>query len=298
MRRESDKFHLMKVFHEVAIQGSFTNAAKSLAMTTSSVSKAVTQLEEHLQTKLLNRTTRYQSLTDAGRIYTSTAKQMLSQLTELEERIQYQGNEPAGLLRVTMPSALGQFFVSPKIHEFLTIYPKVCFELVLSENLIDITDQGFDIAIRSVELPATSSLYSTLIGQHTKKLVASPEYVEQHRALSSPKALNDLNLLTYQGPQVTQSWCFENEGNTIEIIPKHTYTSNSYYALLMAAKNNLGVANLYQYMVDDEIRAGNLIHLLPDWQQTPRKRFAVFQQRRESSPKIDAFLLFMNALFD
>jgi DNA-binding transcriptional LysR family regulator len=297
MRRENDKFHLMNVFHEVAISGSFTKTAESLGMTTSSVSKAVNQLENALQVKLLNRTTRHQSLTDSGRIYVSTAKTMLSQLKELEERVQSQNIEPSGLFRVIMPSALGQFFVGPKMHEFMLRYPKVQLDLVLSENLVDITEQGFDLAIRSVDVPATSSLYSVPLGQLCQKVVASPEYLKNKELPTSPDDLHSLNLLAYQGPQISTSWSFNCEKQTVAIQPQAIYTSNSYYALLMAAKNGLGVANLYQYMVDDEIKAGNLVQLLPQWQQESRSRYAIFQQRRDSSPKLDLFIKFVMELF-
>ncbi len=297
MRRENDKFHLMNVFHEVAIKGSFTKAAQSLDMTTSSVSKAVTQLENALQVKLLNRTTRSQSMTDSGRIYVTSAKQMLGQFKDLEARIQNQRIEPSGQLRVTMPSALGQFFLGPKVHEYMLSYPKVRLDLVLNESLVDITEQGFDLAIRSVDVPTTSSLYSIPIGQHTQKLVASPEYLKTCDMPNTPHDLKSLNFLAYQGPQITTTMSFKCGEAKVVIQPEEIYASNSYYALLMAAKNGLGVANLYQYMVDEEIKAGNLIQLLPHWQQASRQRYAVFQQRRDSSPKLDTFIKFVIALF-
>ncbi len=297
MRRENDKFHLMKVFHEVAIKGSFTQAASSLNMTTSSVSKAVHQLEQSLQAKLLNRTTRHQSLTDSGHQYLNSAKLMLAQLQSLEESIKNQTTEPAGLLRVTMPSALGQFFIAPKLHQFQRAYPKVQLDLVLNEQLVDITEQGFDLAIRSVALPATSSLYSVQLGEHRQKLVASPEYLTRRGMPNSPAELNSQDLLVYQGPQITSSWSFNYQQQLISLQPDAAFSSNNYYALLMAAKNGLGIANLYQYMVDDEITAGNLVEILPQWQQDSRSRYAVFQQRRDSSAKLDCFINFVTSLF-
>ncbi|GLX80268.1 LysR family transcriptional regulator [Thalassotalea insulae] len=298
MRRENDKFHLMKVFHEVANNGSFTQAAKSLGMTTSSVSKAVHQLENSLQAKLLNRTTRNQSLTDSGRQYLNTAKLMLGQLQSLEENIKNQTTEASGLLRITMPSALGQFFIAPKLHTFKKAYPKVQLDLVLNEHLVDITEQGFDIAIRSVELPATSPLYSVQLGQHQQKLVASPEYLKQYGLLNSPEQLSSHQLLVYQGPQIKPDWSLYYQQQLFTIQPDACFSSNNYYALLMAAKNGLGIANLYQYMVDSEIKAGNLVHILPNWQQSSRKRYAVYQQRRETSAKLDRFIAFTASLFD
>lgn len=297
MRRENDKFHLMRVFHEVAVCGSFTKAATALSMTTSSVSKAVNQLEQQLQTKLLHRTTRHQSLTDTGREYVNAAKVLLNQVAALEERIQGHHQQVSGKLRITMPAALGQFFLAPRLHEFLTLHPKVDIELIMEEDIIDITEQGYDVAIRSVNLPPTSSLYSVELGQHQQKLVASPEFVARHKDISTPADLQKLQLLNYKGQQIAHDWVFMNNDSFVTVSPNGSYTTNSYYALLMAAKNGLGIANLYQYMVDDEIKAGNLVHILPQWQQRPRSRYAIFQQRRDSSPKLHHFVDFVESLF-
>lgn len=297
MRRENDKYYLMSVFHEVATQGSFTNAAESLNMTTSSVSKAVNQLERSLNVKLLNRTTRNQNLTDSGQLYLGYARQLLTQFKEMEQHLLHQNVEPTGFLRVAMPSALGQFFLSPKLHEFIQLYPKINIELLLGEAIVDVASQGYDLAIQSVAPAAQSSLYSTNIGAHRQKLVATSEFIEKHGLITSPKQLSALNLLSYKGPQISMVWSFNRHGEIIEVAPAPIFTSNSYFALLQAAKNSIGVANLYQYMVDDELEKGNLIELLPDWRQTSRERYAVYQQRRDSSLKLDLFIKFLMSLF-
>lgn len=298
MKRESDKFHLMSVFHEVAIQGSFTKAAEALDMTTSSVSKVVNQLEKSLNVKLLNRTTRNQSLTENGRLYLSYAKQLLSQFKEMEHRVQSQHIEPKGTLKVAMPSALGQFFLAPHLHEFIERYPQINIDLVLGEVVVDIAEQGFDLAIQSMALPSTSTLYSIAIGKHKQKLVVSPEYLARHASLLAPQQLSTMNLIAYKGPQISSTWSLTKSDEIVEITPNAVFTSNSYFAILQAAKNGLGIANLYQYMVDDEIKKGNLIELFPDWQQASRERFAVFQQRRDSSLKLDLFIKFLVSLFN
>lgn len=297
MRRENDKFHFMYVFHEVVNQGSFTKAAESLNMTTSSVSKAVNQLEKSLNVKLLNRTTRHQNLTDSGLLYMGYARQLLTQFKEMEQQVQQQNAEPTGYLRVAMPAALGQFFLSPKLHEFIKLYPKINIELILSEAIVDVASQGYDLAIQSVEPPSNSSLYFTNIGMHKQKLVATPEFVERHGLITSPKQLNAFNLLSYKGPQISTVWSFNQNGENVEVTPNPIFTSNSYFTLLQCAKNGIGVANLYQYMVDDELERGNLIELLPDWRQSSRDRYAVYQQRRDSSLKLDLFIKFLMSLF-
>lgn len=297
MRRENDKFHLMQVFHEVATHGSFTKAAELLNMTTSSVSKAVNQLEKSLNVKLLNRTTRHQNLTDSGQLYLGFARQLLAQFKEMEQQVQHQNVEPTGFLRVAMPSALGQFFVSPKLHEFIKVYPKINVELMLGEAIVDVASQGYDLAIQSVEPASQSSLYSTNIGSHRQKLVATPEFIERYGLITSPKQLSALSLLSYKGPQISMVWSFNQNGEIIEVTPNPIFTSNSYFALLQAAKSGIGVANLYQYMVDDELAKGELIELLPDWRQASRERYAVYQQRRDSSLKLDLFIKFLMSLF-
>jgi len=298
MRRENDKFHYMHVFHEVVNQGSFTKAAESLEMTTSSVSKVVNQLEKSLGVKLLNRTTRHQSLTDSGRLYMGYAGQLLNQFKEMEQQVQSQNVEPTGFLKIAMPNALGQFFVTPKLHHFLKAYPKINVELILSESIVDVTAHGYDLVIQSVPPSAQSALYSTNIGEHRQKLVAAPEYLSKHKKISKPEQLNDLDLLSYKGPQISAIWSFRRENEIAEVSPVPAFTSNSYYTLLQSAKNGVGVANLYQYMVDEEIKKGNLVELLPDWKQLSRDRYAVYQQRRDSSLKLDLFIKFLVSLFD
>ncbi len=298
MRRENDKFHYMHVFHEVVNQGSFTKAADALDMTTSSVSKVVTQLEGSLGVKLLNRTTRHQSLTDSGRLYMAYAGQLLNQFKEMEQQVQNQDIEPTGDLRVAMPTALGQFFLTPSLHQFLKSYPKINIELILGESIVDVAAQGYDLAIQSVAPPNHSALYSTNIGAHRQKLVASPEYLSSREVISNPEQLRNLELLSYKGPQISDIWSFRRENEIAEINPTPVFTSNSYFTLLQSAKDGIGVANLYQYMVDGEISKGNLVELLPEWKQLSRDRYAIYQQRRDSSLKLDLFITFLASLFE
>jgi DNA-binding transcriptional LysR family regulator len=297
MRRETDKFHLMRVFHEVAIKGSFTKAAEALGMKVSSVSKAVQQLETSLKTRLLHRTTRSQSLTDSGREYLLIAHKVLAEIKDLEERLLREGNEPSGRLRIAAPTALGQFLIGPKLHQFSKAYPQIKIDLVLSEKVMDITEQGIDLAIRSLFVPKMSQLYCTKLGSHTRKLVASPEYLAKISVLENPEQLQSLNLLNHPGSRSLSIWSFHHGKSQVDIEPNAFYSSNSYYALYQGALNSMGVANLYQYLVDDDIKRGNLVELLPHWQQKERDLYAVFQQRRDTSPKLDVFLSFMSGLF-
>jgi len=283
----------MKVFHAVAVKGTLTKAALELGMTLSSVSKAVQQLERNLKTKLLYRTTRSQSLTDSGHMYLRSAKHILSELKVLEESILQTGDEPTGLLRIAAPTGLGQSLIAPKVYQFMQSYPKVTVDLILDNKIIDITKEGFDIAIRTPNVSKMSPLYSVKLGSHTRKLVASPEYLAKAFLPETPGQLLQMNLLNYPGIKSFYYWSFSNQGKEVTIEPKAVFNSNNYLTLYEAALNNMGVANLYQYMVDDDIRDGKLIELLPEWQQQNRELYAIYHQRRDSSPKLDAFLDFM-----
>ena len=298
MKRGIDKFHLMTVFNKVAMKSSFTLAAKELGMTVSSVSKAVQQLEYSLGTKLLFRTTRNQSLTDSGHAYLKASSNILLECRRLEENIYYQSSEPFGNLKIAAPTALGQFLISPSIHKFMKLYPKIKVELILGDNLIDITEQGVDLAIRSRNASEMSQYYSINLGSRSRRVVSSPEYISEFKTPITPKELGERNLLNYQGRDIDTSWSFKNGAQSYRFQPKSIYTSNNYYSVYKAAINGVGIANLYQYLVDEDIKAGNLVELLPNWQQERSNIYGVFQQRRESSPKLDVFLSFISELLN
>lgn len=297
MKRDIDKFHLMKVLNEVVTHGSFTKAALELKMPVSSVSKAVQQLESSLNTKLLHRTTRSLSLTDSGNTYFAASRNMLNQLQDLEEKLTQQGDAPVGLLKVAAPTALGQCLIVPKIISFMEHYPQVKVELTLTENLIDITEQGFDLVIRSRDIDTLAPLYKIELGTRLRKLVASPKYLDKHSLPNSPDALKNEALLNYKGPQVESHWQLSNDEKTVTVFPQAVYTSNNYDSIHQAALSGLGIANLYQYLIDEDIRTGRLIHVLPQWQQESRSIYGIYQQRRDTSAKLDAFLSFITPLF-
>ena len=296
MRRETDKYHLMKVFHAVASKGNFSLAAQHLSMTASSVSKAIKQLESSLNCRLMNRSTRSLSLTASGKEYLISVNRILHEISDIEERIHHQNTRPSGNLRISVPTALGQFFIAPKLHQFIMKYPDITIDLTLNERIVDLVDEGIDVAIRSVDVNKTSSYYSCSIGSHTKKLVASPDYLET-QSLLHPKELQNKNLLNYTGINYTSRWSFNKKGKEVAFVPRALLNSNNYYTLYCAALNGLGIANLYQYLVDDDLSNGRLIHVLPEWQQSHRELFAIYQQRREEVPKVDVFIEFLKQLF-
>ncbi|MCO1336165.1 LysR family transcriptional regulator [Microbulbifer sp. OS29] len=292
-----DRFHLITVFNTVAQQGSFTRAARELGSTVSAVSKAIRQLEQQLGTRLIHRTTRSQSLTDAGNDYRVTTERLLSELREVEERLGNTEGQPAGLLRITAPTALGQFWLAPRLPQFTTRFPEIRLELILDDQLRDLTSEGFDLALRSQPTPPHSTLYSDQIGHHKRCLVAAPEYLAKTHSPSSPEQLNGFRLLCYKNSRDPLAWTFHQGQQSVTVVPNAHLSANNYYALYQAALSGVGIACLYNYLVDGEIAAGRLIEVLPDWQQSGRPLFAVYQQRRAASAKLDAFWNFLESAF-
>jgi len=292
-----NKLQLMTVFHTVARHSSFTQAAKELGTTVSAVSKHVHQLEKHLGTRLLNRTTRSQSLTDAGKEYLSTTDRLLTELQEIEERIANRGSQPAGHIRLTAPTALGQFWLSPLLPRFTARYPLIRLELVLDDQLREITKEGFDLALRTKAVSVNSSLYSQQLGEHRRRLVASPEYVQQSGIPQDPEQLPDYALLAYSLGRTSIHWKLSNSYQEVTVNVNPQYTANNYFALYQAALSGTGIASLYDYLVDKDIASGHLVEVLPEWTQPSRPVFGVYQQRRTASPKLNVLWHFLEEIF-
>lgn len=305
MARDVDRFQLMRVFQQVAYQGSFTKAAAVLDMSTSSVSKAVSQLEQLLSAKLLYRTTRQLNLTDNGRLYLDQAGQILAQLRALEERVGGGGDTLSGRLRITAPTALGQFFLAPQLPRFKRDYPGIGIDLILSDRVLDMTGEGIDVAIRSAPPAEDAGYYALTLGRQQRLLVAAPQYLAANGVPAEPADLTAVARgdvpqyvsLQYTGRPGDRQWALRRDRDCQTISLPSDFRADNYQALLAAALGGLGIANLYDYMVAAELERGGLQRVLPDWQQVPRPRFAVYGQRREESPKLDVFLAFLEGIF-
>ncbi|WP_085908420.1 LysR family transcriptional regulator [Kiloniella majae] len=293
MRRPSDKFHLMSVFHTVVQTGAFNKAAEQMDMKPSSVSKAISQLEQLLDAKLLYRTTRNLSLTDIGNYYYDQCRHILKDVVTLEDTIGALQNEPSGTLRITAPTAFGQYFLGPRLSIFLEKYPNINIDLDLTEKLRDITKEGYDLAIRSSESLPDSSLFAMKLIAQKRVLVASPHYLEQYGQPRTPDDLSKHLTLVYSAMTQSQRWSMSNKTDQHHVSITPRLKTNSYYTLRDAARSGLGIANLNDYMVVDDIKSGRLVPVLPGYAQSQRDRFAVYQQKRDLSPKLDAFLTFL-----
>jgi DNA-binding transcriptional LysR family regulator len=254
-------------FVRVVEQGSFSAAAQLLGMSKAYVSQSVSKLEGRLGVRLLQRTTRKLSLTEAGEIYYRYAQEISRQLSEGEERVRDFQLSPRGRIRVSMvDGGLGEWYLAPVLASFAAQNPGVILDLDLSSRLVDLVGEGFDFAIRVGTL-SDSSLLARRLTSFRFGLYASPDYLEREGIVSSPEQLRRHNCLT----GATARWVFTLGGKTIEIRPIGSWHSKSGQVLISAAKEGLGIVRTANFYAQEALASGAVVEVLADWtrEKTP-----------------------------
>ncbi|MBV1911580.1 MAG: LysR family transcriptional regulator [Kangiellaceae bacterium] len=295
MRRKLDMHHLMEIYLHVVDEGSFTQAAYRLGTKVSSVSKSVARLEQNLNSQLLIRTTRSLSLTDSGKQVYKEAAKINKLISELQHSVSNQSASPIGNLKMTATVAIGQSFLGPLISDFMVICPDVTVELVLTDQIIDYRNNDIDVAFQSIIELNDSSMYSIKVAQMERMVVASPKYLQQYGSPNAPSELVHFFANVYRAGKVYDRWTFHSAKKTQSVQVKSTLISNNYQTLVNATKNGLGIANLFEYLIRDELSTGTLIPILESYQQQYQNIHMLYSQPRNSSQKLDAFLMFMES---
>ncbi|ELV8633621.1 LysR family transcriptional regulator [Vibrio vulnificus] len=268
-------------FVAVAESGSFTQAAMRLETSVANVSRRVGQLEERLGVKLLLRSTRKVSLTEAGKIYVQHCRSILEGLHQAELAVTQMQQTPQGKLRITAPVTYGEQKIAPLLNDFLIRYPKIDLELVLTNQKLDLIEQGVDIAVRLGQLEDSSSMARRLSDRHLH-VCATPEYFEQH---GMPHTLSDLsshNCLV----GTHDHWRFKerHQGRSIKVNGRIRCSSG--VVLLDAALKGIGLVQLPDYYVDEHLRAGRLIEVLAHFRDDREGVWALYPHNRHLSPKV------------
>lgn len=277
----------IRVFLEVVDQGSFTAAGKKLDMPTSTVSRRISRLEAQLGARLLQRTTRKLSVTDAGRIYYQRSERALLALEEAQNAVTEMQATPKGLVRVTAPVEFQSLV--PVVSDFLKKYPQVQVTLDLSNRYVDLVEEGFDLAIRAGELRDSSLVAKQLASAHFL-LVASPEYLKQR---GMPKKVEDLRkheciVGSASAPHLTWRLCSKNKMVSIPVSGR--MSANHLGAVLLAAEKGMGIARLPSAHCESGIAAGRLVEVLPNACPTMGKVSAVYPSREFMSPAVRALI--------
>ena len=283
------------VFVQVVRDGSFTKAADRLELSRSVVSKYVTRLEEKLGARLLNRTTRRLSLTEAGRIFYERSRLGLEEIEEAKAEVSRLQGKPRGVLRVNSPMSFGILHVAPLLSEFLAEHPEISIDMNLDDRKVDVIEEGFDVSIRITDLP-DSSLVARRLGPCRHAIVAAPSYLEKHGVPKAPDDLRDHNIIAYQYQESATDWHFLGPDKKQITVPvSGSIQMNNSLALREALLGGVGITRTPTFVVGDDVAAGRLITLLPNYEILEVSIYLVYPQRRHLSPKIRAFVDFLAA---
>lgn len=282
----------MRVFRRVVDAGSFVAAARALDISTAMASKHVAHLERHLGARLLNRSSRHLSLTDAGSVYFGQCREMLDNLDEAEAAVGHASATPRGTLKLTAPLWFANARFARLLADYKARYPDVVPDVNLNDRVVDLSEEGFDLALRVTQNPGPGLIARPLLSIRFV-LVASASYVAARGAPVAPDELARHATIAYAYSPIGDQWAFEGpEGPvTARIVPAIRSNSTMLACQMVAA--GAGIALLPPWLVQEDLAAGRLQPLLPDYTMPAATLYAVYTSRRYLSPKVRTFVDFV-----
>ena len=292
-----DRFDAIRAFAQVVESGSFAKAAERLGLSTSAASRHVAELESHLQTRLLNRTTRRVSLTESGRAFYERSVQLLADLEEAEQEASSAAVVPRGTIRLTTSVNFGVRHLAPAIAEFLAAHREVRFDVSLSDRIVDLVEEGFDLAIR-IGPPGADNLVARKLGETRLVPCASPEYLARRGAPRAPEELGRHDCFSYEYVNPRNLWRFRDRaGNEHAVRIAGRLHSNNGDLLAEVAARGAGIVFEPAFIVGPDVRAGRLVPLLQDYEAPPLPIYAVYPSRKHLSAKVRRFVDFLVARY-
>jgi DNA-binding transcriptional LysR family regulator len=284
-----DRIDAMQAFIAVADLGGFAPAARKIGLSPSGVTRLIAALEERLGARLLQRTTRSVALTDAGARYLERARRILADVEEAEASIQDERTRPSGRLVVSAPIGFGRLHVSPVMSEYLKRHAEVSGELRLADRMVNLVEDGVDLAVRIGHL-ADSSLVARHVGEMRRIVVASPGYLKAHGEPKTPEAIASHQTIQFGGAAASPDWRFVRDGKEIRITPVPRLTTNSSDAAIGYAVRGGGLTRVLAYQAADAIKAGRLKILLAKFEPPSLPIHIVYPTSRLLSAKVRAFI--------
>lgn len=286
--------NLLVIYARVVEAGSFSEAARRLGTSRSVVSKAVAKLERSLDARLFNRTTRHLSLTEIGQVVAAHAGRVLEELDQLEQVVGSFNDEPRGTLRVSASVAFGTLHVAPALADFLTAHPELKMELTITDRLIDLAEEGYDMAIRVTAEPPLP-LVARKLAPVRRKLCGTPAYFEKHGLPLTPADLVLHNCLDYTRSGEQGLWRFNGPQGEIDVPVSGSLHVDDDEALSQAVLGGLGVALLPTFIIGKDIQAGQLRAVLSGYIPVERHVYAMYLPTRHLPAKVRAFIDFLIA---
>lgn len=288
-----DGFGAIPMFVAVVENGGFSSAARTLGVSKSAVSKRINQLEKSLGVRLLHRTTRKLSLTEAGERYFAHAAQALAAASQAEDAVTELQGEPQGKLKISSPMSFGRLHVAPLIPQLLKRYPKLEIELAMDDRPIDLVAAGFDVAIRSgsESLPA-SALVARKLTPLRQVLCASPGYIDRFGRPTRPAELAEHNCVLFSLSSDANDWTLIGADEPEIVSVSGNYKVNNSEALLEAIREGIGIGRLPTFVAGPDLKTGRLVKLFESHHIPDHTFYAVFPEREYLPAKVRAFLDF------
>lgn len=287
----------MAAFARVVEAGSFTAAARDLELSTPVVSKRIGELEHELGTRLLHRTTRKLSLTEAGSAFYRHCARLVEEAKLAEEAVARLNEAPRGLLRITAPASFGSSQVAMAVPAFLERYPEVRIEMVLNDRIVDLAEEGFDLAIRLTNEPQPNMVARRLTTT-SKRVCASPDYWRRYGKPRTPAELAQHNCLLYASVPMLNEWYFSGPAGEARVEVHGNFYVNGPAALREAALGGLGVVRLTSISVSEDIAAGRLETVLDDYASPDTDIYMVYLPSRYLTKKTRVFIDFLMDWYD
>ena len=290
-----DQLRAMEIFVEVARLRSFSEAGRRLGLTRAMVSKHILQLEDRLQARLLHRSTREVSLTDAGQAYLAPCMATVEQAREAARVVAHAGAELAGPLRIQAPSSFGSEWLAGAVARFNLLHPQLSPMLYLDDALLDPIEHGFDLTIRVGGIPDVHALAMRPLAPCRGVLCASPDYLARQGVPQTPEDLHDHRCLHFSHLTDGTAWHFSKGGERRTVRVQAAFTANNGLVLQQAAQQGLGIVYNTTFLAWRALREGTLVPVLADWELPLNYLSALYPASRQPSPKVRALIDFLVA---
>jgi DNA-binding transcriptional LysR family regulator len=287
-----DRLDAMSVLLAAVESGSLSKASRKLKVPLATVSRKVAELEAYLNADLLIRSAKGLELTPAGRSYVTSAKAILEQLTEAERAAAGEYTEPKGALVVTAPIMFGRLHALPVVTRFLSSYPDVAVQLVLTDRVAHFLDDQVDVALRIGPLP-DSSLIATRLGAVRRVVCATPDYLSANGVPATPEDLARYNVISFEGVTSPSTWTFQSNGTELNVSFRSRLSVNTIDAAIAAGLAGVGFIRAMSYQVVDFVRSGRMTVVLAPFEPSPRPVHLVYDKQNRLPLKVRAFVDFV-----
>ena len=291
-----DKFQEMRVFAGVVDAGSFVGAADALGMSKAAVSRHVSDLEQRLGVRLMQRTTRKLSLTQEGEVFLARCRDILASIEESEAELSTRAASASGLLKLSVPVSFATKHLAPLWSDFLAANPRLTLDVHLADRVVDLVDEGFDLAVRIARLP-DSSLVSRKLAATRLVLCAAPSYLRRRGTPTHPDDLAAHDVIGYSLLSTPGQWLLQGPDGPVTVKTKPRLWTNNGDTSVAAAVRGAGIDLQPTFLIADELADGRLVQVLPAWQAVELGIYAVYPSRKFVLPKVRALVNFLAGAF-